>query len=61
MKFGIKFNSKKRKRFHLFYVDLKNVTNHTNVFQLEYNRLTNKIDQKDQIGFLPDFGYKFQF
>lgn len=61
VKFGVKFNSKKKKRFHQFYLDLQNVTNHTNVFQLEYNRLTNKIDQKDQIGFSPDFGYKFQF
>lgn len=61
VKFGVKLNSKKKKRFHQFYIDLQNVTNHTNVFQLEYNRLTNKIDQKDQIGFSPDFGYKFQF
>ncbi len=61
VKFGIKLNSKKKKRFHQFYVDFQNVTNHTNVFTLEYNRLTNSINQKDQIGFSPDFGYKFQF
>jgi len=61
IKFGIKINSKTRKRFHQFYVDFQNVTNHTNVFAKEYNRLTNSIDQKDQIGFSPDFGYKFQF
>lgn len=61
VKFGIKFNSKKKKRFHQFYIDLQNVTNHTNIFTLDYNRLTNAIDQKDQIGFSPDFGYKFQF
>ncbi|WP_348798480.1 TonB-dependent receptor [Flavobacterium adhaerens] len=61
IKFGIKINSKTKKRFHQFYVDFQNVTNHTNIFTLEYNRLTNSIDQKDQIGFSPDFGYKFQF
>lgn len=61
VKFGIKLNSKTKKRFHQFYIDLQNVTNHTNVFTLEYNRLTNSINQKDQIGFSPDFGYKFQF
>jgi hypothetical protein len=61
VKFGIKLNSKTKKRFHQFYVDFQNVTNHTNIFTLEYNRLTNSINQKDQIGFSPDFGYKFQF
>ncbi|MDQ6472415.1 TonB-dependent receptor [Flavobacterium sp. LHD-80] len=61
IKFGVKFNSKTKKRFHQFYIDFQNVTNHTNVFTLEYNRLTNSINQKDQIGFSPDFGYKFQF
>ncbi|KLT68899.1 TonB-dependent receptor [Flavobacterium sp. ABG] len=61
IKFGIKFNSKKKKRFHQFYIDFQNVTNHTNIFTKEYNRLTNSINQKDQIGFSPDFGYKFQF
>jgi hypothetical protein len=61
VKFGIKFNSKKKKSFHQFYIDLQNLTNHTNIFTMEYNRLTNTIDQKDQIGFSPDFGYKFQF
>ncbi len=61
VKFGIKINSKSKKRFHQFYVDFQNVTNHTNIFTLEYNRLTNSINQKDQIGFSPDFGYKFQF
>lgn len=61
VKFGIKLNSKKKKRFHQFYIDLQNVTNHTNIFTKEYNRLTNSVNQKDQIGFSPDFGYKFQF
>jgi hypothetical protein len=61
LKFGIKLNSKKKKTFHQFYVDFQNVTNHTNVFVLDYNRLTNTVEQKDQIGFSPDFGYKFQF
>ncbi|WP_166920010.1 TonB-dependent receptor [Flavobacterium poyangense] len=61
IKFGIKFNSKTKKRFHQFYIDFQNVTNHTNIFTKEYNRLTNSVNQKDQIGFSPDFGYKFQF
>jgi hypothetical protein len=61
VKFGFKINSKTKKRFHQFYIDLQNITNHTNVFTMEYNRLTNSINQKDQIGFSPDFGYKYQF
>lgn len=61
LKFGIKLNSKKKKRFHQFYIDFQNITNHTNIFTKEYNRLTNSVSQKDQIGFSPDFGYKYQF
>jgi hypothetical protein len=61
IKFGMKFNSKNKKQSHQFYIDFQNVTNNTNVFTKEYNRLTNSVNQKDQIGFAPDFGYKFQF
>lgn len=60
-KFGIKLNSKAKKRSHQFYLDLQNVTNRENVFVQRYNRLTNQVDQVDQVGFFPDFGYKFQF
>jgi len=61
LKFGIKFNSKAKKRSHQFYVDLQNVTNNDNIFEKRYNRLTNNIDSVDQIGFFPDIGYRFQF
>ncbi|MCK8479779.1 TonB-dependent receptor [Psychroserpens algicola] len=60
-KLGIKFNSKTKKQSHQFYVDLQNVTNNRNIFTKRYNRLTNNVDQIDQTGFFPDFGYKFQF
>ncbi len=61
VKFGLKINSRNKKQSHRFYVDLQNVSNRENVFVQRYNRLTNQIDQVDQIGFFPDFGYKFQF
>ncbi len=61
VKFGIKINSKEKKQSHQFYVDLQNVTNNENVFVRRYNRLTNNVDQVDQIGFFPDVGYRFQF
>lgn len=61
LKFGMKLNSRYRKLSHNFYIDLQNVTNNKNVFVRQYNRLTNNIDQKDQLGFFPDFGYKLQF
>lgn len=61
VKFGYKINSKSKKRSHQFYVDLQNVTNNENIFTRRYNRLTNQVDQVDQIGFFPDFGYRFQF
>ncbi|WP_062059599.1 TonB-dependent receptor [Aquimarina longa] len=61
VKIGYKINSKSKKRSHQFYVDLQNVTNNKNIFARRYNRLTNQVNQVDQIGFFPDFGYRFQF
>lgn len=61
LKLGLKFNSKTKKRSHQFYVDFQNVTNNENVFTRDYNRLTQSVNQIDQIGFAPDFGYRFQF
>ncbi len=61
LKFGIKLNSKQKKRSHQFYFDLQNVSANENIFARRYNRLTNNVDQVDQIGFFPDFGYRFQF
>ena len=61
IKFGIKINSKNKKHSHQLYLDFQNVTANENVFARRYNRLTNQVDQVDQIGFFPDFGYKFQF
>ena len=61
LKIGIKLNSKVKKRSHQLYLDLQNVTANENVFARRYNRVTNNIDQVNQIGFFPDFGYKFQF
>ncbi|WP_299114708.1 TonB-dependent receptor [uncultured Winogradskyella sp.] len=60
-KFGLKINSKSKKISHQFYIDIQNVTNNENVFVRRYNRLTNNVDQVDQIGFFPDVGYRFQF
>lgn len=61
IKFGLKINSKTKKQSHQFYFDFQNVTDNENIFVKRYNRLTNRVDQVDQIGFFPDFGYKFQF
>lgn len=61
LKAGIKINSKKSNTSHQLYFDFQNVTNNENVFTRRYNRLTNQVDQVNQIGFFPDFGYRFQF
>ncbi|NHN24096.1 TonB-dependent receptor [Flavobacterium jejuense] len=61
LKFGFKWNSNKKKSSHQFYVDFQNITNNSNVFSKEYNRVTQQVNQINQIGFQPDFGYKFQF
>ncbi|MEX0274527.1 MAG: TonB-dependent receptor, partial [Flavobacteriaceae bacterium] len=61
VKFGIKINGHYKKHSHQFYCDLQNVTANENIFVQRYNRLTNQVDQVNQIGFFPDFGYRFQF
>lgn len=61
VKLGMKINSTKKKMSHQFYFDFQNVTNRENIFARQYNRLTNNIDQVDQIGFFPDFLYRIQF
>jgi len=60
-KFGLKLNSASKKISHQFYIDIQNLTNNENVFVRRYNRLTNNVDQVNQIGFFPDVGYRFQF
>jgi hypothetical protein len=61
LKFSVTFNSNKKKRSHKFYVDLQNLTNRDNIFARTYNRTTNSVEQINQNGFFPDFGYRFQF
>jgi hypothetical protein len=61
IKLGMKFNSKAKKRSHQLYVDFQNVTGNENVFSKDYNRLTGVVNQKNQLGFQPDFGYRFTF
>ncbi|MDO5978494.1 TonB-dependent receptor [Flavivirga spongiicola] len=61
LKIGFKMNSKRKKQSHQFFVDMQNLSNRKNVFERRYNRLTNNVDQVDQIGFFPDVGYRFQF
>lgn len=61
MKFGIKLNSRSKKRSQQFFVDLQNITNNANVFTDRFNRLTGNVDTVNQIGFFPDVGYRLQF
>jgi len=61
LRFGMKLNSKSKKRSHQFYIDFQNVTDNDNIFAMRYNRLTQSVNRVDQIGFQPDFGYRFQF
>ena len=61
LKFGVTFNSTKKKTSHKFYIDFQNLTDRDNVFVRRYNRGTSSVEQINQIGFFPDFGYRFQF
>jgi hypothetical protein len=61
VKVGFTLNSKKNKVTHSFYYDLQNVTATENVFAQQYNKVTNEVNTAYQIGFLPNFVYRFQF
>ncbi len=61
VRMGFKLNSAQRKVSHQIFFDIQNVTNRANVFARRYNRLTGNVDQVDQIGFFPDFLFRFQF
>jgi hypothetical protein len=61
LKFAVTLNSNKKKTSHKFYIDFQNLTNRDNVFVRRYNRSTSSVEQINQIGFFPDFGYRFQF
>ncbi len=61
LKFGFKFNSKRRKFAQSVFVDVQNVTNRKNIFSKSYNRQTNSVNDVYQIGFFPNFIYKVEF
>jgi len=61
IKFGAKLNSTKRKFSQAFYFDIQNVTDNKNIFAKRYNRLTNEVNDVNQIGFFPNFMYKIEF
>lgn len=61
LKIGLRLNSKSKKTAHSFYFDIQNITDNENLFARRYNRLTNSVDQVNQIGLFPDFGYRFEF
>lgn len=60
-RFGLQFNSRKRKISHAFYLDLQNVTNRDNVFTRRYNTVRKEEGTVYQIGFFPDILYRLQF
>jgi hypothetical protein len=61
VKFGMKINSKRKQLTHHFYFDFQNVTDNENIFARRYNRLTNSVNNVNQLGFFPDFMYRIQF
>ena len=61
LKVGYRFNAKKKKVSHSFYLDFQNVTFRKNVFVERYSKVTNTVNTVYQIGFFPDVMYKIQF
>ncbi len=60
-KVGMRLNSAKRKLSQTFFLDFQNVTNHANIFALQYNEVKGNVGRIDQIGFFPDILYRIEF
>ena len=58
---GFKLNSATKKLSHQFYIDFQNLTDRDNIFVRRYNRLTNELNQVNQVGLFVDFLYRVQF
>ena len=61
LKFGYQLNSKRKRLSQQFFIDLQNITNNDNIFDLRYNPETNNVDRVLQSGFFPDIMYRLQF
>lgn len=61
VKIGMRLNSAKRKLSQTFFLDFQNVTNHANIFALQYNEVKGTVGRVDQIGFFPDVLYRVEF
>ncbi|MFZ1787249.1 MAG: carboxypeptidase regulatory-like domain-containing protein [Saprospiraceae bacterium] len=61
VKFGFRFNNKKKKLSQQIYFDLQNVMNRQNLFIKRYNDRTQMVNNVYQSGLFPDFVYRIQF
>ena len=61
LKFGYRFNSKKRKLSQTISFDLQNLSGQKNVFAQQYNRVNQQVNTTYQNGFIPNFVYKVNF
>ncbi len=61
VKFGVTFNSSKRKLTQQFFLDFQNVTNNKNIFQERFSASRGESYKVYQIGFFPDLLWRFQF
>lgn len=61
LKVSYTINSNSSKLTHSFALDLQNITNNKNVFSMNYDDKDRAIKTIYQIGFFPNFTYKFQF
>ena len=59
--FKITFRSNGKKIAQQWSVDLRNVTNHQNIFMQSYNPLNQQIETRYQMGFFPDVQYRIYF
>ena len=60
-KLGMRLNSARRTLSQTFFLDFQNVTNHANIFALQYNEVKGNVGRVNQIGFFPDVLYRIEF
>ncbi|MEO0788931.1 MAG: TonB-dependent receptor, partial [Bacteroidota bacterium] len=58
---GIRFRRNRENRSWVLSLDIQNLTNRNNAFQLFYQPQTRNIAQVGQLGFIPVLNYRLEF
>ena len=58
---GVSYKMNKKNLTHTIMFDIQNLTNRENLFSLEFNPFSGKLEEETQTGFFPFFNYRIEF